>query len=241
MMTRDDFENSLMDPLGFWQTKTRDEVKELLGDDTARMVGFGQRNPHHYYDLFTHTLYTVLGIPVQASALVRTAAFFHDIGKPDTAKEKQGRLVFYGHAKKSAEIAAPLLEQMGYDKDECELICFYISHHDDFISWTLPAECDHKNHALVAITKRNVVRKIEKSMNESPVFQKRPASDIWMNLMALCYADASAQAELVYQKGVLVDSREHKLKKFELIQKQMELFFEEKNGEEERRLVFTGG
>ena len=49
------------------------------------MVAFDQRNPHHCYDLFLHTMHTVAGIKETAPALLRVAAFFHDIGKPIVA------------------------------------------------------------------------------------------------------------------------------------------------------------
>ena len=54
--------------------------------------------------------------------------------------------MFYGHAKCSDEIARVILHQMGYVSDEIEQICFYISHHDDFISYVLPEEEYNRNN-----------------------------------------------------------------------------------------------
>ena len=145
-MTRNQMEQSLAEPLGFWLKRTAEEVNNLLGSEVSVMVDFDQRNPHHCYDLFMHSLYTVEGIKDTALVLLRVAAFFHDIGKPSVAMEKQGRLVFYGHAKKSAEIACSILKKIGYSDDEINEICFYIKHHDDFIAWVLPEEeYDHEN------------------------------------------------------------------------------------------------
>lgn len=48
------------------------------------------------------------------------AAFFHDVGKVLTAKCKEGRLVFYGHAKESAMISRGILTAMGYENNEIE-------------------------------------------------------------------------------------------------------------------------
>lgn len=91
------------------------------------------------------------------SILLLVAAFFHDIGKVHTAKVKEGRLVFYGHAKQSCEIARGILQRMGYDSDEINQICFYISHHDDFISYVLPDEdYNRSNPYLIEITPENV-------------------------------------------------------------------------------------
>lgn len=96
-MKRAEFEDSLCDSIDFWGKKSINDVKNMLGDSVARMVNFQQRNPHHCYDLFTHSLYTVADIKDTAPALLRVAAFFHDIGKPSVVMGKQERLVFYGH------------------------------------------------------------------------------------------------------------------------------------------------
>lgn len=58
------------------------------------MVDYDQRNPHHCYDLFLHVLHTVQFVGSNSPTPLLVAAFFHDIGKPYVAQEKQGRLVF---------------------------------------------------------------------------------------------------------------------------------------------------
>ncbi|MCD8146239.1 MAG: HD domain-containing protein [Clostridiales bacterium] len=226
MMNRTAFEDSLLQPLQFWNTKSKTEVTALLGEETARMVNYEQRNPHHCYDLFLHTLYTVQFIDDSAPAALRIAAFFHDIGKPYVAHEKQGRLVFYGHAKKSAEIARPLLSRLGYEQLYVDSICFYISHHDDFISWVLPTEpYDRKNPYLIEITAKNVAAHIEKTAVENRSLPDVKSYELWFNLLLLCQADASAQAEYVYRDGVVIDSREHKIRKVKAIQSTLQEIF----------------
>ena len=113
MMNREIFEESLNQPLQFWRLKSKNEVRALLGEEVAQMVDYDQRNPHHCYDLFLHALHTVQFVGSNSPTPLLVAAFFHDIGKPYVAQEKQGRLVFYGHAQKSAEIARPLLHSLG--------------------------------------------------------------------------------------------------------------------------------
>lgn len=128
--------------------------------------------------------------------------------------EKQGRLVFYGHAQKSAEIAIPILEKLGYSPEEVEEICFYIAHHDDFISWVLPDEDYNKeNKYLVAITPENLRKHISKVTDKMTGKRFCPQEKNWQSLLQLCHADASAQAELVIQNSSVVDSKEHKLSK----------------------------
>lgn len=214
-----EFEESLYDPISYWKGKNDKEVEILLGESVAKMFSYNQRNPHHCYDLFTHTLHTVAGIKKTAPALLRVAAFFHDIGKPSVAMEKQGRLVFYGHAQKSAEIASPILKEIGYSDAELKEICFYIKHHDDFISWVLPnEEYNHENKYLVPITKENMQKHMEKVLKKIDVDDFQPNKQSWENLLELCYADASAQAEVVIQNGSIIDTKEHKLNKIRALQ-----------------------
>lgn len=155
---RQSFEESLLrdDVVEYYLSKTPEELEAELGPEVARMVGFEQKNSHHCYDLWEHTLRTVEGIspegltPEQFKKL-RVAAFFHDIGKPDVSKfnEKTGQQVFYGHAMHSVEVAKPVLEHLGYSSDEIEQLSFYIGHHDDFISYKSKTAPWMKNHEFM--------------------------------------------------------------------------------------------
>ena len=72
------------------------------------LMGFDQKNPHHQYDIFTHTAQVVAGTP--ADLAVRWAALLHDIGKPGCfSLDEQGQGHFYGHAKLGAQIADGIL------------------------------------------------------------------------------------------------------------------------------------
>ena len=226
MMNRETFEGSLIQPLQFWSMKSKNEVRALLGEETAQMVDYDQRNPHHCYNLFLHALHTVQFVGSNSPTALLVAAFFHDIGKPYVAQEKQGRLVFYGHSQKSAEIARTLLHNLGYTRSQTDHICFYISHHDDFISWVLPTESyDRENPYLIEISVDNVASHIKKVVAGNESVPNIKSYELWINLLLLCRADASAQTEFVYRDGVLVDSREHKLKKVDSIRIALEGVF----------------
>ena len=76
--------------------------------ELAPLMGFDQKNPHHQYDIFTHTAQVVTGTP--ADLAVRWAALLHDIGKPGCfSQDEQGIGHFYGHAKLGAQIADSIL------------------------------------------------------------------------------------------------------------------------------------
>ena len=42
-----------------------EDIAYFLGPDVKRMVGYDQRNPHHSYDLFTHTLHVETVVRLQ--------------------------------------------------------------------------------------------------------------------------------------------------------------------------------
>lgn len=215
MITREEFENSFHNIMD-WQDLSKEEISNALGSEVAGEVKFNQRNPHHCYDLFTHSLYATAALPDTSPVLLKVAAFFHDIGKPYVAMKKQNRLVFYGHACKSAEIAASLLKKLHYTDNEISEICFYIKHHDDFISWVLAEENSiDKNKYFIKITSENLVKHIHKVTNSLKENDFRPTVNHWNNLLKLCLADVSAQSDLVIQDDKIIDTKERKLRKID--------------------------
>ena len=79
--------------------------------ELAPCVGFDQHNPHHLYDIFEHTARVVEGVP--AVPALRWAALLHDVGKPASfTREENGRGHFYGHPKRSAQMADAILRRL---------------------------------------------------------------------------------------------------------------------------------
>ncbi len=223
MISRTEFEASLQSPIQFWAKKKKEDVKRLMGYEVAQMVEFDQNNPHHCYDLFLHTLHTVKNLGDTAPTFLRVAAFFHDIGKPDVATRKRGRTVFYGHAIKSAEIAKPILHEIGYSLQEVERICFFIKHHDDFISWVHPSEpYNHNNPHMIEITLSNLQSHIVGAANGYICFEKNETCEIWRMLFLLCRADALSQSEKVWSDGAVIASKRDKLKRIDAIKETLE-------------------
>ena len=74
-------------------------------------VGFDQRNPHHAYDLYTHTAHVTALTPADLS--LRWAGLLHDVGKVSSFfVDEDGRGHFYGHAKPSAAMADTILRRL---------------------------------------------------------------------------------------------------------------------------------
>ena len=79
-------------------------------------IGFDQRNPHHIYDIYTHTAHVVNAVP--RTLPLRWAALLHDIGKPEVfTLDEAGCGHFYGHAEHSAGMADSILRWLKAPND----------------------------------------------------------------------------------------------------------------------------
>lgn len=198
MVSREELESILLrdDIVEYLSSKSKEEIEDMFGEKVAKEVGFDQKNIHHCYDLFGHTLHTVEAISSnnlskEETTRLKVAAFFHDIGKLDTAKfnSKTGQQVFYGHAEKSGEISKEILEGFGYSNEEIEQICFLVMHHDDFISYKTKLPEYMKHHEFLReINEDNVADKLLENMIDfNSMGQNKD------QVRAICY-------ELVYNK-----------------------------------------
>ena len=94
----------------------------------ASCVGFAQHNPHHKYDVYTHTAQVVEAVP--GDLALRWAALLHDCGKPDTfSLDEKGIGHFHGHAAVSAAKADALLLSLKAPTALRERVVFLIAHH----------------------------------------------------------------------------------------------------------------
>ena len=94
----------------------------------APCIGFLQHNPHHLYDVYTHTAYVVEAAP--ADLALRWAALLHDCGKPQCFQlDENGIGHFYGHAQVSATLAESLLFSLKAPTALREQVVFLIDHH----------------------------------------------------------------------------------------------------------------
>ena len=113
-------------------------VEELKNNATYRNImsrcyETEQNNPHHIYSVGDHIDAVVDHIPtdMKDDEVIVMAAMLHDIGKPDVKETKaDGTDRFIGHAKKSAEIAAPILDEIGIGGEEKQAILWTVEHHE---------------------------------------------------------------------------------------------------------------
>lgn len=98
--------------------------------ELAPCVGFCQHNPHHAYDVFTHTAYVVENTPNDLA--IRWAALLHDTGKPVVfTLDENGRGHFYSHAQESAKLADQVLRRLKASTALREEVVSLVAHHMD--------------------------------------------------------------------------------------------------------------
>lgn len=92
------------------------------------MFGLDQKNRHHIYTVWEHTVRAVSQIP--GKPLLRLCAFFHDIGKPDSMTvDEDGCGHFYQHEILSEALAGQAMKRLKYDNDTQETVLAVIRSH----------------------------------------------------------------------------------------------------------------
>lgn len=206
------FEETLLrqDMLEFYLNSSKEAIIEFFGEQFSNVPEFKQNNPHHQYDLFEHILRTVQEVPNDDKLIiVKIAAFLHDIGKPEVVQEKNGKQVYYGHAKKSAEMAQEVLIKLGYSYEEIEKINFLIEHHDDFIGLKTTSEINIEKIS-------GILSKISNTATTQNTYN--PTISDYKMLLQLCKADASAQKEIVQQDDAIIDTKKDKIDRIQKIE-----------------------
>lgn len=91
--------------------RTYPDVLGVFWPEVLPMVGFDQRNHHHCYDVWEHTLHALAAAPPETE--VRCAVLLHDIGKPTCfSVDEAGVGHFYGHGAVSRELADRMLRRL---------------------------------------------------------------------------------------------------------------------------------
>ena len=117
---------------------------DTLIPEVAQACDMEQNNPWHIYDVLRHTLHSVQAMnklsvkenPSDRKMLAYTM-FFHDLGKTSTRseREKDGKMIhsFFNHNIESEKIAGRVLPDLGFSKEQVEVIKKLVFKHDIFM------------------------------------------------------------------------------------------------------------
>ena len=132
------------------------DVIGVFWPEVLPMVGFDQRNRHHCYDVWEHTLHALAAVKPETE--LRLAMLLHDIGKPNCfTVDEQGNGHFYGHPAESARLAAEMLRRLRADRATTETVVRLVSWHDRNIPRTRPGVA----RALAALGERDLRRLLD--------------------------------------------------------------------------------
>ena len=105
------------------------EVFGVFWPELLAMVGFDQRNRHHCYDVWEHTLHALDAVP--GDVVLRCAMLLHDVGKPACfTLDEAGVGHFYGHPAVSRELADGMLRRLKCGTDFRETVVRLVEWHD---------------------------------------------------------------------------------------------------------------
>jgi len=130
-----------VEELNTWRYEIGTRIPSIYG-----MFGYNQQNSAHQYDLWEHSLHTVINLPRNLDDdMLYLAALLHDIGEPESwcwGKREDGLdMHYYGHPVKSMEIVRdeviPCLEVVGFtlSEEEKKRLLYYIEYHDYRMSY----------------------------------------------------------------------------------------------------------
>ena len=105
------------------------EVFGVFMPELMLMKNFPHNNPHHMYDVFTHTVLSVENI--ENDPVLRLCMLLHDIGKPVTYTEDFKEIGhFKGHNAEGVKIDGEILNRLKFDNKTKRRIKTLILYHD---------------------------------------------------------------------------------------------------------------
>ena len=108
------------------------EYPDVLGvfwPEVLEMVGFNQKNPHHCYDVWEHSLHAMEVVP--SELVLRCSALLHDVGKPLCFTEDEAGIGhFYGHGAISRDTAEAMLRRLKTSNELRESVVRLVEWHD---------------------------------------------------------------------------------------------------------------
>ncbi|MFH1336845.1 MAG: HDIG domain-containing metalloprotein [Candidatus Zixiibacteriota bacterium] len=100
---------------------------EKILPELSHSAGVEQPGGYHAYDVFEHSILTVDNAP--RDLVIRLAALFHDISKPETRVLVQDGATFYGHEKRGSKLTQRILSRLRYSNQIIEEVSLLVDKH----------------------------------------------------------------------------------------------------------------
>jgi putative nucleotidyltransferase with HDIG domain len=102
---------------------------KILLPEIERMKGVEQSPDHHPEgDVFKHTLLTLSHLETPTETLAY-GCLLHDVGKPVCFHQEAGRITFYGHTDRGAEMAEAILKRLKRGRAAWERVAYLVKNH----------------------------------------------------------------------------------------------------------------
>ena len=111
---------------GIWLLK-ESGLQAIIFPELEKNVGLTQ-NKHHPYTSYFHGLLSMAFTPSDDS-LVKLAALFHDIGKPQTKEGEGKEASFHNHEIVSTKLARKIMRRLKFSKKDIIRVTHLIRHH----------------------------------------------------------------------------------------------------------------
>lgn len=104
-------------------------LMQYILPELVNTVGVKQDRMHKY-DVFEHTLRTVKATAkLQANSIVRLAALFHDIGKPQVQGKKDGHFTFFQHEIVGADLTYKIMNRLKFSTNTRDKVVNLVNNH----------------------------------------------------------------------------------------------------------------
>ncbi len=105
------------------------EVLAVVIPEIRPMIGYDQRNHHHHFDLWEHTVQGVENVP--PDPVLRLTMLLHDTGKPSVCvTDEKGEAHYPKHQAASAVIAERVTAALRCDRETAERVVRLVRWHD---------------------------------------------------------------------------------------------------------------
>jgi putative nucleotidyltransferase with HDIG domain len=106
------------------------KLLSYISEDLLKSVNVSQNKGGHKYDVFEHIVRSMQYAADQNFSMeIRIAALFHDIAKPHTKKESNGKTTFFGHEVVGERVTRVTLENLKFSRETIDYVCKLVRWH----------------------------------------------------------------------------------------------------------------